>query len=155
MKYLLIRIFSFRMFRKWRHKVAQTGSDMVIAAHELKQQNVMYWVKSFAATCVSWSARFTIINCIILAFCPSDFNHFMLYARQSIMGIILLVSPTPGGAGFAEGGFINFLGEFITNPALTATLALLWRMLSTYSYYFIGAIVLPIWVRRVFKKENS
>lgn len=154
MKYLLIRIFSFRIFRKWRYSIGQTGSDMIIAANELKQQTVMYWIKSFAATCISWSARFIIINCIILAFCPSDFNHFLLYARQSIMGILMLVSPTPGGAGVAEASFINFLGEFITNPALTAALAFLWRVLSSYSYYFIGAIVLPIWIRRVFKKED-
>lgn len=154
MKYFLIRLFSFRMFRKWRHRVAQTGTDMIIAANELKQQGSMYWIKSFVATCISWSARFIIINCIILAFCPSNIDHLLLYARQSIMGILMLVSPTPGGAGVAEASFINFLGEFITNPALTAALAFLWRVLSAYSYYFIGAIVLPMWVRRVYRKEN-
>ncbi len=153
MKYFLIRLFSFKMFRKWRHRIAQTGSDMILASEELKQQSIMYWLKSFAATCVSWSARFIIINCIILAFCPSDFSNFLLYARQSIMGILMLVTPTPGGAGFAEVGFINFLGEFITNPALTAALAFLWRLLSSYTYYFIGAIVLPMWIRRVYKKK--
>jgi uncharacterized protein (TIRG00374 family) len=153
MKYLLIKIFSVRMFRKWRHGIAQTGTDMIIAAEELKQKNGMYWLKSFAATCLSWSARFTIINCIILAFCPSAFNHFLLYSRQVVMGVLMFISPTPGGAGIAEASFINFLGEFITNHSLTAALAFLWRVISSYSYYFIGAIIIPIWIKRVFKKK--
>ena len=50
--------------------------------------------------------------------------------------------------------FSNFLGEFIDNKSLTTTLALLWRAISYYPYLFIGAIVLPRWIRRVFKKEE-
>lgn len=50
--------------------------------------------------------------------------------------------------------FKNFLGEFIDNKTLTSSLALLWRLISYYPYLFIGAIVLPRWVNRVFKKDE-
>jgi len=66
----------------------------------------------------------------------------------------LLISPTPGGAGIAEFVFSDFLGDFIP-VGLTAALALLWRIVSYYPYIFIGAIVLPNWIKRVFKHHEK
>jgi glycosyltransferase 2 family protein len=150
----LIKLFSLRYLRRWRYKVLITGTELVIAANELKKQKGGYWLKSFLATCASWSARFIIINCIIMAFSNHSLDHFLLYARQVVMGIIMIGSPTPGGTGVAEVVFSNFLGEFIDNAALTASLAFLWRLISYYPYLFVGAIVLPRWVKRVFRKEE-
>ena len=153
-KQLLEKIFSLKFLHKWKHSATVTGEEMVIAANELKGKKINYWLKSFTATCLSWSARFIIINCIIMAFSTISFNHFLLYARQVVMGILMIGSPTPGGSGVAEIMFSNFLGEFIDNKSLTSSLALLWRLISYYPYIFIGAIVLPRWVKRVFAKEE-
>jgi len=150
----LIKIFKFRLIKKWRYNAMVTGTELVIASRELKKQGWVYWLKSFAATCASWSARFIIINCIIMAFSSNHFDHFLLYARQVVMGILMIGSPTPGGTGVAEMVFSNFLGEFIDNAALTASLAFLWRLISYYPYLFVGAIVLPRWIKRVFTKEE-
>ena len=68
------------------------------------------------------------------------------------MWVIMLISPTPGGSGIAEYIFGGFLGEFIP-IGMAPAMALLWRLISYYSYLIIGAILLPIWVRRVFKKS--
>ncbi len=153
-KQFLRKLFSFKLLHKWKHKAIETGEEMVIASKELQGKNLNYWLTSFAATCLSWSARFIIINCIIMAFSSISFNHFLLYARQVVMGILMIGSPTPGGSGVAEIMFSNFLGEFIDNKSLTSSLALLWRLISYYPYLFVGAIVLPRWVNRVFKKEE-
>jgi uncharacterized protein (TIRG00374 family) len=153
-KHFLVRIFSFKFLHKWKHQAVETGEEMVIAAKQLKGKNLNYWLTSFFATCLSWSARFIIINCIIMAFSSIHFDHFLLYARQVVMGILMIGSPTPGGSGVAELMFKNFLGEFIDNKTLTSSLALLWRLISYYPYLFIGAIVLPRWVNRVFKKDE-
>jgi len=37
----------------------------------------------------------------------------LLFARQLAMWIMMLVSPTPGGSGFAEFIFTRYLGGFI------------------------------------------
>ncbi|HCT71060.1 MAG TPA: hypothetical protein DF409_08540 [Bacteroidales bacterium] len=76
----------------------------------------------------------------------------LIYARQLMMWVIMLVSPTPGGSGIAEYFFPVFLREFIKGPAgdLTTLVALSWRLLSYYPYLIIGAIVLPLWLRRVY-----
>jgi uncharacterized protein (TIRG00374 family) len=63
----------------------------------------------------------------------------------------MIGSPTPGGSGAAEIMFGNFLGEFIGNASLTSALALLWRLISYYPYIFLGAVILPRWLARVFK----
>lgn len=152
-KWALIKLFSIKFLRRWRYKVMLTGSDMVTAARELRSQGAGYWIKSFFWTCVSWSARFIIINCIILAFSSDWPDQFLLYARQVVMGILMIGSPTPGGTGVAEMVFSNFLGEFIANPALTVSLAFLWRLISYYPYLFVGSIVLPRWVKRVFSNQ--
>jgi len=68
------------------------------------------------------------------------------------MWIILLVSPTPGGSGIAEFIFSDFLGDIIPNADWAIPLAVLWRLISYYPYLFIGAIVLPRWLSKVFKK---
>jgi uncharacterized membrane protein YbhN (UPF0104 family) len=151
-KKISYKLFSFPVLKKWKRNVIETMQEMEIASVELKKATLGYWIKSFSATVLSWSARFLLINCIISAFNEIPFNHFLLYARQSIMGILNIATPTPGGAGFAEFMFANFLGEFISNPSLTITLALVWRFFSYYPYLIVGSIVLPKWIARVYKK---
>jgi glycosyltransferase 2 family protein len=148
-KSLLLKIFSIKVLRRWKFSALQTGTEMVIASDELKGKKLDYWIYSFVATCISWSARFIIINCIIKAFSSIGFDHLLLYARQVVIGILMIGSPTPGGSGVAELMFSNFLGEFIDNKSLTSALALLWRLISYYPYIFLGAIILPRWLSRV------
>lgn len=153
-KIFLMKVFSIGFLKKWKVRATKTGMEMEIAALELKQQNKWYWIKSFVATCVSWSARFIIINCIIKAFSTVDFSHYVVYARQVVMGIINIASPTPGGAGLAEWLFGKLLGEFLPSATLALTLAMIWRLISYYPYLFVGAIVIPRWVKRVFTKQE-
>jgi len=154
-KKLSYKLFSLPVLNKWKRNVIGTMQEMEIASVELKKATLSYWVKSFAATLLSWTARFLLINCIISAFSNVEIHHYLLYARQSIMGILNIATPTPGGAGFAEFMFKNFLGEFIATPALTVTLAFVWRLFSYYPYLIIGAIVLPRWLIRVYGKQDS
>lgn len=153
-KSFLLKIFGWRLLRRWRFQALQTGTEMVIASRELKNKNFGYWFWSFLATCISWSARFFIINFIIKAFSTVSIDHLLLYSRQVVIGILMIGSPTPGGSGAAEIMFGNFLGEFIGNASLTSALALLWRLISYYPYIFAGAIILPRWLARVFKTED-
>jgi hypothetical protein len=69
------------------------------------------------------------------------------------MWIILLISPTPGGSGVAEFIFSDFLGDFITSESWYAPLAFFWRLISYYPYLFIGAIILPVWLKKVFSNK--
>jgi uncharacterized protein (TIRG00374 family) len=69
------------------------------------------------------------------------------------MWIILCISPTPGSSGIAEFAFPIFLKEFLPFGT-AATLALLWRIYTYYSYVVLGLMVLPLWTKRVFGKKK-
>lgn len=148
-KKILKKLFSITVLQRWQAKAITTGDELIIASQELKQESAGYYLGGFLATVVSWTARFTIVNCIIMAFSVGDVQQLLLFARQVVVGILMMGTPTPGGAGLAELSFGNFYGEFINNAGLTVALALLWRMFSYYPYLIMGAVVVPRWLRRV------
>jgi uncharacterized protein (TIRG00374 family) len=152
-KWLLIKMFSLPILKRWKHNALETGNQLIVASNGLKNKGRSFWFNSFAGTFISWTARYSIVNCLILAFHNVQVDNFLVFARQVIMGIIILFSPTPGGSGLAEFMFTDFLGEFIPH-GLSATLSLLWRLVSYYPYLFIGAIILPRWIRSHYRKEE-
>lgn len=153
LKWLIIRFFSIRWLQKWKYSAIQLGDEVIVASKEFRQKNWLFWVKTFGATIASWSARYLMLNFLILAFFPVD-SHLIVYARQLIMWVILLIPVSPGGSGVAEIIFPLFFSPY-TSEALAPSVAFFWRLLSYYPYLFIGAIVLPQWIRRVFRKEDE
>ncbi|MCB0401306.1 MAG: flippase-like domain-containing protein, partial [Flavobacteriales bacterium] len=133
-KKLLLALFKMKGLRRWRHKMEQVGDDLIQTSKELKGKSFWFWFKAFATTMFSWTARFWVVNFLILAFTPVG-DHLLIYGRQLVMWIIMLISPTPGGTGIAEFAFEGFLAEF-TPFGLAGLLAVLWRLLSYYPYVF-------------------
>lgn len=152
-KWLLIKVFSLPLLRKWRHSAASTGDEIIVSSKEFRGKSLGFWLKAFGSTIVSWTGRYWVTNFIILAFFAVD-NHMLIYARQLVMWVIMLISPTPGGSGLAEAAFSGFIGEFILIGGLIGTIALIWRLISYYPYLFIGAVILPRWLRRVYTKKE-
>ena len=153
-KWLLLKITSLPVLRKkWRKKAGEIGDDIVVTSMEFRKKSFSFWLNAFGATVFSWTARYMMVNCLMIAFDTSG-GQMMIYGRQLVMWIILLVTPTPGGSGVAEVIFPVFLGEFLSN-GIAASVALLWRLLSYYPYLIIGAIILPRWLRRVLIKKED
>lgn len=148
LKVLLYWIFKLPFFRRWNRKAIAAGSDLVTASYELKKNGFLFWTKAFGATIFAWSGRYLIVNFLLLAFATQG-DQFLIYTRQFVMWIMMIVSPTPGGAGFAEYVFSQYLNEFIPN-GFTSILAFLWRVISYYPYLFIGAIIVPRWLKHKF-----
>lgn len=147
-KRAMVGLFSAPLLRRWRRSAVTTGDQLIVAAKGLKHRGWNYWWPALLTTFISWSARYSIVNCILHAFPDGvHFNDLVVYAKQVVMGIIVLLSPTPGGSGLAEFIFNDFLGMYVA-PGLAPAIALLWRLLSYYPYILIGAIILPRWVRR-------
>jgi len=150
-KWVLVKIFSLPFLKKWKKGANKTGDEIIATSKEMKGKSFIFWIKAVFSTFISWSARYFVVNSLILAFVAVE-NHFLIYAKQLIMWVILLISPTPGGAGIAEIMFQEHLGVFIP-IGLVGILAILWRLISYYSYLFIGSILLPNWLKRVFTSK--
>jgi uncharacterized protein (TIRG00374 family) len=148
LKKLLLQIFRWNILFKWYPKMEKVGDDIITTAKDLKREPISFWAKAFGATLLSWTARFWVVNFLLLAFTPVG-DHLLVYGRQLVMWVILLVSPTPGGAGVAEFAFQGFLSDF-TPVGLAGLLAILWRLFSYYPYLIIGFFILPKWLKKVY-----
>ncbi|UTW64191.1 flippase-like domain-containing protein [bacterium SCSIO 12741] len=153
-KRLIVGFTYLSFLKRWRADAIQTGNDIITTSKELRGKPFSFWGKAFGATLFSWTARFWVVNFLILAVGSLSFGeHMMVYARQLVMWVIMLISPTPGGTGVAEFMFSKFLGDYIAT-GFAEVIALMWRLLTYYPYLFVGAIVLPGWVRRVYLKRR-
>jgi hypothetical protein len=81
-------------------------------------------------------------------------GHLLLYARQVVVNILMIGSPTPGSSGVAEFAFASLLGSFINNPSMAVILSFIWRLFSYYPYLLVGIIVFPGWARRVWGEKK-
>lgn len=154
-KWLLSIIFLLPLLRRWRMRMRKLANQLIITSNELRGEKPAYWVKAFIATVLSWTGRYWVTNFIFAAFFFSHLGlkeHFLIYARQLTMWIILLVSPTPGGSGISEIVFGEFLADLLPNAAWVVPLAVLWRLISYYPYLIMGAFILPNWINRVYEK---
>jgi uncharacterized protein (TIRG00374 family) len=93
-----------------------------------------------------------VVNFLIIAFISGG-DQLLIYARQLVMWVILLISPTPGGSGVAEYMLPKFIGEYMGD--FGNEIALMWRLISYYAYLIIGSIVLPLWLKRIYVKPEK
>lgn len=158
LKYLLMKCFKWRILRKWRHKAHEAGSDIIRNSYELRHMPFSFWLKTFGATFFSWTARYWVVNALLMAFWAGHYNwatQFLIFARQLVMWIMMLISPTPGGSGFAEFVFKEYLGEFLPGAGVAIAMAILWRLITYYPYLFAGVLIVPKWLTRNFGKPSS
>lgn len=156
---LIIKIFSFPFLKRWHEAAISAGDDIVKSSHELREKSFSFWFKAVIATFLSWTSRYWVVNAILLAFFSIN-EHFLIFARQLVTWIMMIISPSPGGSGFAE----LIMGRYISDliPAapehaagIALAMAIIWRMISYYPYLIIGALLVPPWIRRKFVNPVS
>ncbi len=155
---MIVVLFSIGFLKRWRGKAQETAQDLLLSSTEIKNYNTRFWIKAFLATSLSWCSRFLIANAIFMAFMTIG-SQLLVFARQLVMWIPMIISPTPGGAGFAEYIFSNFLGDIVpsssSSSGVTSIIALLWRGVTFYPYLIIGALIIPRWVARLNNKKTT
>ena len=150
LKWILLRLFSFRWLKKWKHKASETGDEFIVGSRQLKDKKTKYWVKSMLATISAWFFRFMAANFIILGFNPELQDHVILLARQVVVFTVAMIMPLPGGSGIAEIAFDKFLIEY--TEGISAIITPLWRFITYYLVLFVGVAIIPGWLRKHFKK---
>ena len=154
-KRVIIGIFKLRFLRRWKDSAENAGNEIIENSKELKKKPASFWLKAFSATIFSWTSRYWVVNALFLAFFVVD-DHVLLFARQLVMWLMMLVSPTPGGSGFTEYVFTEYLGDFLPAVAgITIVMATLWRLVTYYPYLFIGAFLVPTWIRKKFVAKDD
>ena len=153
---LIINFFRLPIIRRWHESAVRAGDDIVGSSHELRKRPLSFWLKAATATFLSWTARYWVVNAILVAFFAIN-DHFLIFARQLVTWIMMIISPTPGGSGFAELIMGRYISDLIPADPLYAgsialAIAIIWRIISYYPYLIIGALVVPGWIERKFVK---
>jgi uncharacterized protein (TIRG00374 family) len=153
---LILKIFSLPLIKRWKEPARKAGNDIIESSIELKRKPFSFWGKAMTATFLSWTARYWVVNAILVAFFAIN-NHFLIFARQLVTWIMMIISPSPGGSGFAE----LILGRYISDQipvdpliagSIALAIAIIWRVISYYPYLVIGALLVPSWIDRKFIK---
>lgn len=148
-KHLLGMLFSLPFLKRWKTKVLTLGENIEKTALFMRKEPFIYWIKVFLATCGSWISRYLVINALLQAFLQLGIlDHILLLGKQLVLWLLMRVSPTPGGSGVAEYAFGELLVDFSQSALLLASLAIVWRLISYFPYLFIGAFLLPRWLKR-------
>lgn len=159
LKKLIVKIFKLPLLRRWQDAAIRAGDDIIKSSNHFKEKNAAFWIKAGLSTLLSWSARYWVANALLVAFFEVK-EHFLIFARQLVMFIMMIISPTPGGSGIAEFLFSRYLSDFVPvspeNIGATAlAIALMWRAISYYPYLIAGAIIAPGWINRNFIGKRS
>ncbi len=69
-----------------------------------------------------------------------DFDLTQVMGRMVLINLVLYFSPTPGGSGIAEAGFVMLFANILPG-GLEGILAVLWRFTAEYLPFMLGAVV--------------
>lgn len=151
-KWLIAAIFKLSFLKKWQDAAMCAGDDLIVSSTEIRGRKIAYWFPLITATMLSWASRFLVVNALLMAFCPITDN-LLVFARQFVMWILMILSFTPGASGLSEIIFKNYLGVLIPMAGLVPVIIFLWRILSYYNYLFIGAMLVPRWISKAFSNS--
>ncbi len=150
------RIFRWRLLRRWADKADTLGDNMVATSKELRVKPFRYWLAVFGGTALSWCSRYLVVNALFLGFLPEDNRYqWLIFAREFVLWVVLMVSPTPGGSGLSEWLFSEYYGDLVSTAGMALILAVFWRLISYYVYLCIGAVIVPGWLGKSLGKVRK
>lgn len=68
------------------------------------------------------------------------FNLVQVMGRMVLLNLVLYFTPTPGGSGVAEAGFVVLFSNILPN-GVEGIMAVLWRFAAEYLPFLLGAVV--------------
>lgn len=155
---LIMKIFRLPVLRRWNESAAKAGDDIISSSKELRNKKFSFWWNAGLHTFISWTTRYLVVNAILTAFFSID--HLIVFSRQLVLWIMMIVSPTPGGSGISEILLGNYISDQIpVGPehagSLSLAVAVIWRLISYYPFLIAGAFIIPVWIRRKFSGHSS
>jgi len=143
--WILSKIFSLPVIRRWRKAVDELNDNLVSTAAELRDKPLRWWINPISATIVSWLSRFAVVNALMFAFIPGA-DQLTVSGRQFIVWALLTFTPTPGGSGVSEMLFKTYYSDIVFGPIMMI-LAIIWRIFTYYVYLLIGFCMIPTFLK--------
>lgn len=91
----------------------------------------------FIESGLSLIAIYAVVPCLFLGLGVYHVDWYTVMGRMIFLNMLLYFTPTPGGSGVAEGGFVFLFSEIV--PAGTVgIIAVCWRLIAEYIPFLIG-----------------
>ena len=125
-----------RMHEKRRHQLfalyRDTKSAISLLIGAPRQMFLVFIESGLNLLCI-----YAIVPCLLLGLGVTDADWYTIMGRMIFLNMLLYFSPTPGGSGIAEGGFVYLFTASV--PAGTVgILAVCWRLIAEYIPFLIG-----------------
>lgn len=145
---VIYKIFKWRLLKRWSDGATQLADNMVATSERLRTKPFRFWAEVFGGTALSWTSRYLVVNALFLGFVAGSLHEqWIILARQFVIWVVLMVSPTPGGSGLSEWLFSEYYADLIPTAGLALILAIFWRLISYYVYLCVGAVIVPGWLK--------
>lgn len=148
---LLIGLFNMKLLRRWQTSAVRTGDNMVAASVDVRGRSVMWWLRAFGGTVLLWIPRYLLV-CALFWWLVPEANQWLVFARQAVVWLVLMVCPTPGGSGVGEWLFTQYYADVMPSASLAMAVMFTWRIVSYYIYLIIGITIVPLWLKDGKKK---
>ena len=134
----IIYYFS-RYFRHERRRQAfRLYYDFRQAVYIMGKQPVMV-LRAFIESGVSLTFIYLTVPAYFLGL-QFPFDLVQVMGRMYLLNLVLYFSPTPGGSGIAEAGFVALFNHLVPNGTV-GILAVLWRFTAEYLPFILGAFI--------------
>ena len=125
-----------RLHDKKRHQLfglyRDTKSAISLLLGAPRQMLVVFVESGLNLLCI-----YAVVPCLLLGLGITDADWYTVMGRMIFLNMLLYFSPTPGGSGIAEGGFVLLFAA--TVPAGTVgIIAVCWRLIAEYLPFLIG-----------------
>ena len=125
-----------RLHDKKRHQLfglyRDTKSAISLLLGAPRQMLVVFVESGLNLLCI-----YAVVPCLLLGLGVTDADWYTVMGRMIFLNMLLYFSPTPGGSGIAEGGFVLLFAA--TVPAGTVGIvAVCWRLIAEYLPVLIG-----------------
>lgn len=147
-------IFRLPILKRWRNKMTSFSESLINASLEIKNKSWSFWIKAFTTTAFSWISRFLVVNALFMAFIPIS-NHLIIFGRQVMLWIAMVVSPTPGASGVTEIAFREYYSDLHIGGGPILLIILIWRIVSYYLYLLLGVLIIPKWIKKSFSGNDK
>ena len=128
-----------RYFKHERRRQAFSWyHDFRKAVYVMGKQPVMV-LRAFIESGVSLTFIYLTVPCYFMGL-NFDFDLIQVLGRMYLLNLVLYFSPTPGGSGIAEAGFVVLFSQLVPGGTV-GILAVLWRFTAEYLPFVLGACI--------------
>lgn len=118
---------AFRWYHDFRHAVYVMGKQPVMVFRAFIESGVSLTFIYLTVPAYFYGLQF-------------PFDTIQVLGRMYLLNLVLYFSPTPGGSGIAEAGFVVLFSKLVPNGTV-GILAVLWRFTAEYIPFMLGAVI--------------